>query len=526
MYLTLTITRGPGQGGSKTFDSQGGTIGRGSGNDWVLPDPERFLSSHHAAVYCEDHSFFLADTSTNGVFVNGAAEALGSGRVVALNMGDRLVLGEYELSVTHLSLESPAQAGRGSQTGASGLAGIGAGSALLGFAHPGEDILDPLQLLNAAPASPPQSQNPSFSRVAPPMAEPGWDVGLSANPAEMILDPLELLGGAMSNAGQPGHAIPESEPGGRRGRELPEQDHSSLLNDYFAPPQSGPEVIPEDWDLDAPAGREPVEAARRGTAPALPPSAEPELTALLFGNGSGRQPPEALPPSQAVEASPPPAAIPKASPSEPVQPVPPPANSSSEADALGQFLEGAGLDGSLASRLEENGSLRLVGQIFRQFVEGLSEVLVARAQFKSALRLDMTVIAPSGNNPLKFSAGGTEEALEKLLFSRGKGYLGPLDAVREGFQNIKDHDVALISGLRASFSALLHRFDPADVEDRLGKAGLLGLLSSRKAQCWEAYVQEFQDVKRLSDNDFEAFFKDAFAEAYEAQIDRLTDAKR
>ena len=34
----------------KVFDHQGGSIGRQEGNDWTLPDPDRFLSTRHATV--------------------------------------------------------------------------------------------------------------------------------------------------------------------------------------------------------------------------------------------------------------------------------------------------------------------------------------------------------------------------------------------------------------------------------------------------------------------------------------------
>ncbi len=76
MALKLTIIedqRGPpGRGGSIVFGVAGGGIGRAHDNDWVLPDPQRYLSAHHARVQFRDGTYFLIDTSTNGVFVNDA----------------------------------------------------------------------------------------------------------------------------------------------------------------------------------------------------------------------------------------------------------------------------------------------------------------------------------------------------------------------------------------------------------------------------------------------------------------------
>src|SRR6201985_1066882 len=61
---------------SIAFTVDGGTIGRSADNDWVLPDPLRYVSAHHARVEFRDGKFYLQDVSTNGVFVNDEAEAL------------------------------------------------------------------------------------------------------------------------------------------------------------------------------------------------------------------------------------------------------------------------------------------------------------------------------------------------------------------------------------------------------------------------------------------------------------------
>jgi type VI secretion system protein len=82
------------------FGAQGGCIGRGSDNEWVLPDPQRYLSLHHARVRCVQGTYLVEDTSTNGVFLNGARKPLGKGQSPPLRHGDRLRLGNYELQVS------------------------------------------------------------------------------------------------------------------------------------------------------------------------------------------------------------------------------------------------------------------------------------------------------------------------------------------------------------------------------------------------------------------------------------------
>ena len=67
----------PAPGGSIVLGVGGGGIGRAHDNDWVLPDPLRYLSAHHARVQFRDGSYFLVDTSTNGVFVNDGTVPIG-----------------------------------------------------------------------------------------------------------------------------------------------------------------------------------------------------------------------------------------------------------------------------------------------------------------------------------------------------------------------------------------------------------------------------------------------------------------
>ena len=104
MALKLTVLsdqRAPlGPRGSIVFGVGGGSIGRAHDNDWVLPDPERYLSAHHARVRFSNGAFHLLDTSSNGVFINERTTALGRRGSYLLRDGDRLRLGEYLIAVS------------------------------------------------------------------------------------------------------------------------------------------------------------------------------------------------------------------------------------------------------------------------------------------------------------------------------------------------------------------------------------------------------------------------------------------
>ncbi|MFC6981374.1 type VI secretion system-associated FHA domain protein [Microbulbifer taiwanensis] len=85
---------------TKLFTAAGGSLGRADGNDWVLPDPERVVSSRHAQITFSDSQYFLVDNSTNGTYHNQGDNPVGKGNQVALSDGDIISVGDYQLKVT------------------------------------------------------------------------------------------------------------------------------------------------------------------------------------------------------------------------------------------------------------------------------------------------------------------------------------------------------------------------------------------------------------------------------------------
>jgi type VI secretion system protein len=88
-----------GERGTMTFGAAGGTIGRSSDNDWVLPDPLRYVSAHHARIRYSHGRFELEDTSTNGLYVNDDERPVKEYGSYRLRHGDVLKIGEYEIAV-------------------------------------------------------------------------------------------------------------------------------------------------------------------------------------------------------------------------------------------------------------------------------------------------------------------------------------------------------------------------------------------------------------------------------------------
>lgn len=90
----------------REFHDNGGTIGRSLHNDWILPDPDRYISGRHAAIDFKGGIYYLIDTSSNGVYINNEAEPIGKGNPRRLFDGDTMRMGDFEFRVSVDSGES------------------------------------------------------------------------------------------------------------------------------------------------------------------------------------------------------------------------------------------------------------------------------------------------------------------------------------------------------------------------------------------------------------------------------------
>jgi type VI secretion system protein ImpI len=488
MELTFTVLRCPDAVAPETRSIAGGefSVGRGPGVDWVLPDPERLLSKRHFAVAFRSGTWQLADTSTNGTFLNREDAPIGAGDIRSLRDGDRLRLGAYEIEVRLIEAAVAGPAGGG-------------------FASPfGMD--DPFG------ATPSPARNP--------FDEPGFPVHGAAPTSAQLPPDFDPLA---------------PEPSERaHGFSGPTQaDHSPLLEDAFRPPMPTPSGIPDDWDKDllegiAPPGQaapqppatppvfvqptpppfaQPAPPAQAYVAPVAPPVYAPPPVAPPPVVAS---PPVAVPPVEFVQAPPPPVAAPRP------PPPPPQAQAVSDAALLDAFLRGVQLTD--AKPTDPVAMMQGLGQAFRMLVSGLRSVLIARAAVKSEFRIEQTMIRARGNNPLKFSAGD-DDALGALLGTGRRTDMTPADAVADALRDIKLHELATMSAMQSAVRTLLDGLEPAKLRASAEQGGGLSVLpAQKKARAWDAYEALYTRTAQALADDFDSVFGKAFARAYERAL--------
>ena len=214
----------------------------------------------------------------------------------------------------------------------------------------------------------------------------------------------------------------------------------------------------------------------------------------------------------------PPAAAAAASAAAPAAAPPPPRAAEGADELLAALLRGAGVrdievpGGLTPERMEE------LGAVMRETMRGLLDLLAARAHAKREVRADATIVMSHDNNPLKF-APGLEAALTHLLVPRGQGFLPPLRSLADARESLRTHQDGFVAGMRAALAAVLARFDPAKLEERLAASDDGGSLlpMTHKAKLWSHYEALYGEISREAETDFHFLFGEEFLRAYHAK---------
>lgn len=182
------------------------------------------------------------------------------------------------------------------------------------------------------------------------------------------------------------------------------------------------------------------------------------------------------------------------------------------------FLEGAAIEPGKINVAITPDFMRAFGEALRVAVQGSIDLLSARSEIKREFRADVTIIASGANNPLKFlpTADGVMLQLAGQTFP---GFMKPVPAMKEAYQDLAVHQIALMAGIRAAYAEAIARLSPAELEKNATAAsGLLAKISSvhRKAALWDDFQERYESVRRHAEDDLMAFSGQTFVNAYEA----------
>jgi type VI secretion system FHA domain protein len=449
------------------FGEAGGTIGRGDKSTLMLPDPEKFISRTHAIISFQAGGFVITDQgSKNPIVLNG--RAMGPGTQARLGDGDQVQVGDYMLEVKlapSAVLSLPT-------------------AEIMGLPGSRSPKVEPQPVPRPGPTDPFADLKP----VAPASAQP--EPPITRLPESILPESIDdIIGPRKAGPGQARR--PEPGPGGLPGagvidppwaqgavaRPVPPPtvpDHGQEIHTPFVPPAARPDLL---FEPKAPA-----------PLPVIPPAAPPSAGTPPVQSGS------------VVAAG--------------------------TAELLRALLQGAGIQESALRSLTPE-TMETIGKLLREAVHGTLDLLRARSLTKSEIRADMTAITPIDNNPLKFSPT-VETALAHLLAPSGQGYMPPIQAMKNAFDDLRAHQLGVLAGMRAALDEVLASFAPETLAKRLSDPSVLDSLlpTNRRAKQWDLFVERYQDVATEAREDFNAAFGKAFRRAYEAQVKQLRADER
>ena len=435
---------------TKEFGQSGGTIGRSLESDWVLPDAQRFVSSRHASIDFRSGSYYIIDTSSNGVYINGSNQAVGRGNPQRLFPGDRVRMGDYEMLVEIDDIDATQER------------------------IPTQPHVDPVDRLQRVDAPDPTKRD--------------------------LIDPFEVTGVGIES--------------------LLDQDQASTLSPLDYGFTSGElALVPEDAPQQS---GEPASIPLNSTPAAAAPAAS--STARVRTQAQPLRPIKvkrkrkiSTRSSKAAQSVPADATVPIVPDAFEAAPAAP-------ALTLDAFFRGAGMPVQALDEQQSEALLLRLGQLLRETIAGLTENLHLRAAQRGLLKQSNTTIQPRDNNSLKFSAG-VDEALNNLLFRDSEKYLDAVEAVRQGFGDIRRHQQILMKAMLDAVVAYIERVDPEQLEQKFsnGRTGLMAAAS--KLKYWDLFKDLYQVLAQRNPGEFPAAFLEEIARTYDAEATRVAGVR-
>lgn len=550
--------------GSCDFYAPGGTIGRGTDNNLVLPDDDRAISRLQAIVHVAADGECKITNRGNVTRVVLNEIPLERGRQVELQDGDILAIDDYRIEVSDLLQDSQPI----SRMAASGQPPV-----------------------TTKPSTPAPSAAPTVAEAAP-----------TAVPSEIwdsLMQEFSIADSISSSRAKPqadNAPNPFAEP---KPAERNPEDPLAMFADseplFERPPVATDDLFADDTPFDRDsifADVTPTTLVPPVEKPAQPvadePQAELDPLALFGGDASAKtarhddplglmggapltsvdafsneepaktvadepdaafdspllmaQPPQE-PPAAAREITlPTPQAVARQAAQTPkgrlrIDPVrhehqatstPQPGNGEVlQGELLEALLEGMGLGDMQPVPQFDKENMRQLGQMLSMFSQGTVALLSSRSILKRGVKADMTMVLDDANNPFKLLPSG-KTVLMQMFGARMPGFMPPKKSVRDALIDLQAHQLGMISGIRAIIAAMLQSFNPEQLEEeakRDGHTSRLALPASRKAALWDYFVRTYGETAGEIEDDFHTLFGEAFLYAYDMEVNQYKDSQ-
>lgn len=380
---------------SKEFKTAGGIIGRAPDCDWIIPDPKRYVSGHHAMITTKNNQFYITDVSSNGTTLKNTGSKLPPGEPFLIEHGAIFSLGDYDLRARLVYDPEVFDDVVGKP--------VDAGSVI-----PDDAFLDldPIKAIDQQPF-----QYMDMDELADFMKTPDQVDTQRKDYARVDIESLEI-----------------------------------------------PTFVPESIPTPAP------------TETAIP---------------------------------------------APVQPIPQPLANNLSADFWSKFFQELGIDASKIEDTEKESMAINTAKLFKQCITGIQQSLRTRTELKNELRLPITSVQVTGNNPLRYTADATS-AMNELLRKHNMNQLSPEQAINRAFRDLQAHQVALLAACRGAVRSIVSQFSPEKLVLAFEQRGEKGIIKG-SAWKWRTYSRYHNLLQQDAEWGDRLFSKD-FTLHYEEQV--------
>lgn len=154
--------------------------------------------------------------------------------------------------------------------------------------------------------------------------------------------------------------------------------------------------------------------------------------------------------------------------------------------------------------------------LLRLVVENMRQLLSARLEARRLARTaNQTMIQALDNNPLKFSPTA-DDALRIMFGPATQSYLDARRTFEQSFDDLKTHQIKTYTAMQNALRMLVADIDPKMIEEAMeSDRGLTGMVGSRKARLWDAYVARWQAKTARHDGGMVDAFMQYFADCYD-----------
>jgi FHA domain-containing protein len=185
------------------------------------------------------------------------------------------------------------------------------------------------------------------------------------------------------------------------------------------------------------------------------------------------------------------------------------------------FLNGAGIPSHMPVPALTPEFMEMIGKLLATSIQGTVELSALRTLMKREVNAEVTMVVVRNNNPIKFFRD-SQTILTLMLRKKMPGFMGPVDAMEDAYQDLRAHQLGVVAGSRAAMANTLGRMNPARLARKLEAPSLLDAIfpTGRNARLWDHYVALFQEIALEVQDDFQSLFGAAFVEAYEQEVER------